>query len=74
MVHHPILCWQIDLRKESTIKFIAPSPYPVITFGPFTSPSAVLVSLSHATGNLLDNPGIHFFKCSIFIYMFFMIP
>ncbi|GAY60472.1 hypothetical protein CUMW_202220 [Citrus unshiu] len=44
----------IDLRKESTIQFIAPSSYPVITFGPFTSPTAVLVSLSHAVGNLLD--------------------
>ncbi|XP_044481908.1 alpha-glucosidase 2 isoform X2 [Mangifera indica] len=45
-------CCEIDLRKESTIQFIAPSPYPVITFGPFTSPSAVLVSLSHATGTV----------------------
>ncbi|GAY60474.1 hypothetical protein CUMW_202240 [Citrus unshiu] len=44
----------IDLRKESTIQFIAPSSYPVITFGPFTSPTAVLVSLSHAVGNLPD--------------------
>ncbi|GAY56620.1 hypothetical protein CUMW_173290 [Citrus unshiu] len=34
---------EIDLRKESTIQFIAPSSYPVITFGPFTSPTAVLV-------------------------------
>ncbi|GAY56617.1 hypothetical protein CUMW_173290 [Citrus unshiu] len=33
---------EIDLRKESTIQFIAPSSYPVITFGPFTSPTAVL--------------------------------
>ncbi|KAH9753530.1 Heteroglycan glucosidase 1 [Citrus sinensis] len=45
---------EIDLRKESTIQFTAPSSYPVITFGPFTSPTAVLVSLSHAVGNLLD--------------------
>ncbi|GFZ16314.1 heteroglycan glucosidase 1 [Actinidia rufa] len=30
---------EIDLRKESTIKFIALSSYPVITFGPFTSPT-----------------------------------
>lgn len=42
---------QIDLRKESIIQFVAPSPYPVITFGPFASPSDVLISLSHAIGN-----------------------
>lgn len=44
---------QIDLRKESTIQFVAPSSYPVITFGPFASPNAVLMSLSHAIGNYL---------------------
>ncbi|KDO52522.1 hypothetical protein CISIN_1g0462161mg, partial [Citrus sinensis] len=43
----------IDLGKESTIQFIAPSSYPVITFGLFTSPTAVLVSLSHAVDNFL---------------------
>lgn len=42
---------QIDLRKESVIQFAAPSSYPVITFGPFPSPAAVLISLSHAIGN-----------------------
>ncbi|KAJ0084378.1 hypothetical protein Patl1_29884 [Pistacia atlantica] len=47
---------EIDLRKELTIQLIAPSPYPVITFGPFTSPSAVLVSLSHATGTIFMPP------------------
>jgi len=41
---------QIDLRKESTIKFIAAASFPVITFGPFASPTDVLVSLSHAIG------------------------
>ncbi|KAH9734646.1 Heteroglycan glucosidase 1 [Citrus sinensis] len=46
----------IDLRKESTIQFIAPSSYPVITFGPFTSPTAVLVSLSHAVGTVFMPP------------------
>ncbi|KAG5524479.1 hypothetical protein RHGRI_031218 [Rhododendron griersonianum] len=45
---------EIDLRKESTIKFIAPSPYPVITFGPYASPTDVLISLSHAVGNLVE--------------------
>ena len=44
---------QIDLRKESTIQFVAPSAYPVITFGPFASPTAVLISLSKAIGNFL---------------------
>ncbi|GAY61523.1 hypothetical protein CUMW_210600, partial [Citrus unshiu] len=46
----------IDLGKESTIQFIAPSSYPVITFGPFTSPTAVLVSLSHAVGTVFMPP------------------
>jgi hypothetical protein len=45
---------QIDLRKESTIRFVAPSSYPVITFGPFASPTEVLISLSKAIGNFLN--------------------
>jgi hypothetical protein len=44
---------QIDLRKESTIRFVAPSSYPVITFGPFASPTEVLISLSKAIGNFI---------------------
>lgn len=47
---------EIDLRKEATIKFIAPSPYPVITFGPFASPTDVLISLSHAVGTVFMPP------------------
>lgn len=47
---------EIDLRKESTIKFISLLPYPVITFGPFASPADVLVSLSHATGTVFMPP------------------
>ncbi|CAL5440969.1 unnamed protein product [Camellia sinensis] len=39
---------EINLQKESIIKFVAPSSYPVITFGPFASPTDVLISLSHA--------------------------
>ncbi|KAF2308927.1 hypothetical protein GH714_024453 [Hevea brasiliensis] len=39
---------EIDLRKESIIQFIASASYPVITFGPFASPTVVLKSLSHA--------------------------
>jgi hypothetical protein len=41
---------QIDLREESTIKFSAPSAYPIVTFGPFNTPSEVMSSLSHAIG------------------------
>lgn len=41
---------QIDLRMDSTVKIIAPGVYPVVSFGPFSTPSAVLVSLSHAIG------------------------
>ncbi|XP_058189003.1 uncharacterized protein LOC131306639 isoform X1 [Rhododendron vialii] len=47
---------EIDLRKESTIKFISPSLYPVITFGPYASPTDVLISLSHAVGTVFMPP------------------
>ncbi|RDX82857.1 hypothetical protein CR513_36302, partial [Mucuna pruriens] len=47
---------EIDLRKESTIQFVAPSSYPVITFGPFASPTAVLISLSKAIGTVFMPP------------------
>ncbi|KAG9454369.1 hypothetical protein H6P81_007273 [Aristolochia fimbriata] len=47
---------EIDLREESTIKFVAPAAYPVITFGPFTTPTAVLISLSHAIGTIFMPP------------------
>ncbi|XP_068325749.1 uncharacterized protein [Pyrus communis] len=47
---------EIDLRKESMIQFIAPSSYPVITFGPFASPDAVLISLSHVIGTVFMPP------------------
>ncbi|CAH9080623.1 unnamed protein product [Cuscuta europaea] len=47
---------EIDLRTESTIKFIAPTSYPVITFGPFPSPTDVLITLSHATGTTFMPP------------------
>ncbi|XXG78098.1 hypothetical protein AAC387_Pa08g2114 [Persea americana] len=44
---------EIDLRKESTVKFISEAAYPIITFGPFASPTAVLISLSHAIGTII---------------------
>lgn len=47
---------EIDLRKESTIQFLAPYSYPVITFGPFPSPTDVLISLSHAIGTVFMPP------------------
>ncbi|XP_057872390.2 uncharacterized protein LOC131078661 isoform X2 [Cryptomeria japonica] len=47
---------EVDLRIESTIKFSAPSFYPVITFGPLPSPAAVLTSLSHAIGTTFMPP------------------
>ncbi|CAK7346191.1 unnamed protein product [Dovyalis caffra] len=47
---------EIDLRKESIIQFIAPSSYPVVTFGPFASPTDVLKSLSHAIGTVFMPP------------------
>ncbi|XP_026406410.1 uncharacterized protein LOC113301799 isoform X2 [Papaver somniferum] len=47
---------EIDLRKDSTIKIKALAPYPVITFGPFASPTAVLQTLSHAIGTVFMPP------------------
>lgn len=47
---------EIDLRQGSTIKFAAAANYPVITFGPFDSPTEVLVSLSHAIGTVFMPP------------------
>ncbi|CAN6486915.1 unnamed protein product [Victoria cruziana] len=47
---------EIDLRKESTARFIGPSAYPVLTFGPFPSPSQVLASLSRAIGTVFMPP------------------
>ncbi|OMP08728.1 Glycoside hydrolase, family 31 [Corchorus olitorius] len=47
---------EIDLRIECRIQFIASSSFPVITFGPFPSPSAVLISLSHTTGTIFMPP------------------
>ncbi|KAL5724729.1 alpha-glucosidase [Ranunculus cassubicifolius] len=47
---------EIDLRKESTIQIIAPISYPLITFGPLASPTAVLMSLSRAIGTVFMPP------------------
>ncbi|XP_023641670.1 uncharacterized protein LOC17893582 isoform X2 [Capsella rubella] len=47
---------EIDLRKEASIRIIAPTLYPIITFGPFSSPTAVLESLSHAIGTVFMPP------------------
>ncbi|KAL0327711.1 UNVERIFIED_CONTAM: Alpha-glucosidase 2 [Sesamum angustifolium] len=47
---------QIDLRKESNVKLISSSAYPVITFGPFASPVDVLSSFSRAV-DFKINPG-----------------
>lgn len=47
---------EVDLRKSSTIKFIAPVFYPVITFGPYNSPSILMTMLSHAIGTIAMPP------------------
>ncbi|XP_047971448.1 alpha-glucosidase 2-like isoform X1 [Salvia hispanica] len=47
---------EIDLRKESNIKLISAAPYPVITFGPFASPTDVLASYSRAVGTVFMPP------------------
>ncbi|KAI3974855.1 hypothetical protein MKX01_004966 [Papaver californicum] len=47
---------EIDLRKESMIRIKALAHYPVITFGPFATPTAVLQTLSHAIGTVFMPP------------------
>ncbi|KAL4308195.1 hypothetical protein GQ457_01G023780 [Hibiscus cannabinus] len=47
---------EIDLRTGCRIQFTAVSSFPVITFGPFPSPTDVLVSLSHAIGTVFMPP------------------
>ncbi|GLT57782.1 hypothetical protein SLA2020_307310 [Shorea laevis] len=47
---------EIDLRTECRIRFTAPASFPVITFGPFPSPTDVLMSLSHAIGTIFMPP------------------
>lgn len=47
---------EIDLRKGSRIQFTSPSSYPVITFGPFASPTDVLRYLSNAIGTIFMPP------------------
>lgn len=46
------------------MKFISSASYPVITFGPFASPSDVLVSFSRAVGKItiLHHGCINIFK------------
>ncbi|WOL09513.1 hypothetical protein Cni_G18266 [Canna indica] len=47
---------EIDLRTASTMKFVSAAVYPIITFGPFDSPTEVLMSLSHAIGTIFMPP------------------
>ncbi|KAK6137708.1 hypothetical protein DH2020_028543 [Rehmannia glutinosa] len=47
---------EIDLHKSSNIKFTSSWPYPVITFGPFASPTDVLASFSRAVGTIFMPP------------------
>ncbi|XP_064945424.1 uncharacterized protein LOC135596993 isoform X3 [Musa acuminata AAA Group] len=47
---------EIDLRNASTVKFVSDAVYPIITFGPFDSPTEVLMSLSHAIGTVFMPP------------------
>ncbi|KAK1367709.1 Alpha-glucosidase 2 [Heracleum sosnowskyi] len=47
---------EIDLRKESTIMFCAPSSFPVITFGPFPLPVDVVALFSRVVGTVFMPP------------------
>lgn len=57
---NPIFVVQIDLRKSSVIRICAVAPFPVITFGPYATPEALMTGLTHAIGILL----------CIFIFLF----
>ncbi|XP_024399119.1 uncharacterized protein [Physcomitrium patens] len=43
---------EIDLRKEATIRIAAAAPYPLITFGPYPNPEALIVAFAQATGTI----------------------
>ncbi|XP_024376323.1 uncharacterized protein [Physcomitrium patens] len=47
---------EIDLRKEAVIRIAAEAPYPVITFGPYPNPEALLVALASAIGTIQMPP------------------
>ncbi|CAM6030795.1 unnamed protein product [Sphagnum balticum] len=47
---------EVDLRVDSTIKIVASPSFPVITFGPFPSPEALLTALGHAIGTIQMPP------------------
>jgi alpha-glucosidase len=47
---------EIDLRNEGTIRFVAKASFPVITFGPFSTPEALLTSLGKAIGTIQMPP------------------
>ncbi|KAK6137707.1 hypothetical protein DH2020_028542 [Rehmannia glutinosa] len=47
---------EIDLQERSNIKFTSSSSFPVITFGPFASPTDVLESFSRAVGTVFMPP------------------
>ncbi|XP_051119178.1 uncharacterized protein LOC127243279 [Andrographis paniculata] len=47
---------EIDLRKESNVKITSSSAYPVITFGPFASPTELFICFSRAIGTVFMPP------------------
>ncbi|KAK6157971.1 hypothetical protein DH2020_005285 [Rehmannia glutinosa] len=47
---------KIDLQERSNIMFTSSSSFPVITFGPFASPTDVLESFSRAVGTVFMPP------------------
>jgi alpha-glucosidase (family GH31 glycosyl hydrolase) len=43
---------EVDLRKNSTIRFAAVLSFPVLTFGPFPSPESLSTALGYAIGTI----------------------
>lgn len=69
IANHPLDGVKIDLRKEATIRIAAAAPYPLITFGPYPNPEALIVAFAQATGTCLISFANHlqaFAYCNFF--------
>jgi len=47
---------EIDLRKSSVIRICGVAPFPVITFGPYATPEALMTGLTRAVGTIQMPP------------------
>lgn len=56
---------EVDLRKDGVIKFSASGHFPVITFGPYSTPAEAIAALSRAIGTMEIPPrwALGFHQC-----------